>query len=469
MTERPMSRESALERVDAFLRAHRQRHLDALFELLRIPSVSALPEHAEDVRAAADWVVSELARAGATTASVVGTGGHPAVLGFWRAGRMDAPTVLIYGHFDVQPVDPIAAWTSPPFEPMIRDGRLFARGATDDKGNMLAPVRAAEALVATTGSLPLNLVFLFDGEEEIGSPNLLGLVRSRRDELRADGLISADGVMFDSRRPSVMLGFKGLLSIEVRVSTAAHDLHSGVHGGMAPNAALAIAQLIASLVAPDGTILVDGLATTGELSASQREQLAAMPFDAERHLAESGYDIFSGEPGHQPLERNWHRTTLDVAGIWGGFQGPGTKTIIPGQAGAKITCRLAPGMSPQRAAELLRAHLDRHAPPGATVNLDVLPAEAEAFDLDADDPVTAIVGRALHRAHGMEPLAVRSGASLPIAGMFERELGLRTVMLGWTMPDENLHAPDEFYRLESFDRGPRVYADVLLACSEGLR
>ncbi len=459
---------SVRDRVDAHLRSHRERDLAALCELLRIPSVSALPEHAADVRDAAAWVARALQGAGATSARVVETPGHPAVLGTWRSGRPGAPTVLVYGHFDVQPPDPVEAWTSPPFEPTMRDGRLYARGATDDKGNLLAPVRAAAALVAATGELPVNLVFLFEGEEELGSPNLVGLLRAHADELCADALLSADGVMYAHDRWSVLLGLKGLVSVEVHVRTAAHDLHSGVYGGLAPNAAQALAQLLSTLVAPDGSILVEGLASREALSAADREQLAAVPFDADRVLAEGGIAAFWGEPGHEPLERNWLRTTLDVAGVWGGFQGPGTKTIIPGEAGAKITCRLAPGLAPAHAIDLLRAHVARHTPPGAQARVDALPVAVEPFAIAADDPVVEIVRGALRRESGHEPLAMRSGGSLPVAGMLRQELGLDTVMLCWSMPDERLHAPDEFLRLESFDRGARVYADVLARCGERL-
>jgi acetylornithine deacetylase/succinyl-diaminopimelate desuccinylase-like protein len=383
------------------------------------------------------------------------------VIGRWPSAHPDAPTVLVYGHFDVQPSGAEEDWTSAPFEPDVRDGRIYARGATDDKGNMLAPIRAARALEAA-GGLPVNLVLLFEGEEEIGSPSLPALLEQHREQLRVDVVLSADGVMLSDTAPTVMLSFKGLISLELRVRTAAVELHSGLHAGFAPNAALALSQLLASMVAPDGSVLVDRFdAGATALDDNDRAQAAALPFEVDAYRAATGVTTIWGEPGYTPRERNWFRPTLDVNGIWGGFQGEGTKTVVPAIATAKITCRIAPGQSPESVIASLRAHIERHSPAGAASELVVVGGVSGASAIRADDPTIDVVREALRDAYGVEPTDVRTGASLPVASMLMDALGLPTVMLGWCLPDERMHAPDEFLRLENFDRGPRVYADVL--------
>ncbi len=448
-------------RLDAYLRAMRERHLAELVDFLSIPSVSALPAHAKDVRRAAQWLADALLQAGARQSEVLQTGGLPVVLADWPAPDANAPTVLVYGHFDVQPADPIDAWRSPPFSPTLRESRIYARGASDDKGNLLIPVRAAEALAAVGGGPPVNLVFLFEGEEEIGSPNLPRLLAEHRDRLQVDAVLSADGIMLDSTRPTIALGFKGLLSLELEVSCADRDLHSGLHGGLAPNAATALSQILASLVSPDGAVLVDGFyADAAGLTESDRELIQRAGFDGEAYKSATGVSGFWGEPGYAPLERNWFRPTLDVNGVWGGFQGPGTKTVIPARAGAKVTCRLAAGQRPLEIAELVRRHIAAHTPQPARAEIHVLGSPSRAFVIERENPTVEIVRDALRGAYGCDPLDVRVGASLPVAGMIEDALDTKTVMLGWSMLDENLHAPDEFLRLESFDIGTRVYADV---------
>ena len=447
--------------VGAYLIRERGRHLAELVEFAAIPSVSALPEHAADVREAAEWLARSLRRAGAPDVALVETGGHPAVIGHWPASIARARTILIYGHFDTQPAEPLDRWTTPPFVPTVRDDRLYGRGTSDDKGNLLIPVRAAEALLRVTGGLPINLVFLFEGEEEIASPNLPRLLAQHRASLQAEAVLSADGVMHDPDRPSLMLGFKGLLSLEIRVQTATEDLHSGIHGGIAPNAALALAHILASLSTPDGQPLVQGLdAGVEPLTDADRARGRAVIFDEEDYRRITGVERPWGDPRYTPLERNWYRPTLDIHGVSGGHQDQGIKTIIPATAHAKLSCRLARGQDPDIVAEALIEHIKSHAPTGAQVTTRVDAAAARAVSISPDNAVMRAVAGALHSFYLIEPLQVLTGGSLPVANMFEVVLGLPTIMCGWSMPDENLHAPDEFFRLENFDRGPRVYADI---------
>ncbi len=329
--------------LDEYFAAERARHLDELMDFLRIPSVSALPAHRQDMARAAEWVAERLRAAGVPRVEVLPTAGHPVVWGAWPADDPGAPTALIYAHYDTQPADPLDQWETPPFEPAVRDGRFYARGASDDKGNLLISIAVTEALRAITGRPPLGLIFLFEGEEEIGSPNLRAFLNEHRDWLRADVAISADSAMWGQDAPSLVLGSKGLAGVQLDVRGTSTDLHSGLHGGLAPNALNALASLIASMRAPEGRITIDGFCDgVRPLTERERAAIAAVPFDEEEYRRSLGVDALIGEPGYGPLERNWARPTLDVNGLWGGFQGEGSKTVIPAEAHAKITCRLVP-------------------------------------------------------------------------------------------------------------------------------
>jgi acetylornithine deacetylase/succinyl-diaminopimelate desuccinylase-like protein len=368
---------------------------------------------------------------------------------------------MVYGHYDTQPADPLDRWTTPAFEPAIRDGRLYGRGASDDKGNLLAPILATEALLAVSGRLPIGLTFMFEGEEEIRSPNLRAFLYERRKELAVDAVFSADSVMWSHEEPSLVLGCKGLLSFDIHVRSAAVDLHSGLFGGLVPNAVLALSQLLATMVAPTGEILVEGLADgVRAVSAAQMEQAAKVPFDLEGTLAAHGVSEAWGEPAFDPLVRNWYRPTIDLNGISGGFQDEGTKTVIPAEATAKLSCRLAAGQNPDRVANAIKRHLERHVPAQVDARIVFHSGAVAAFSIDAAHPFLAAAREALTRSYGRRPLEVHLGGTLPFATLVGDVLGLSTVMLGWCMPDENLHAPDEFFRLENLDRGARVYADL---------
>ncbi|CAA9578427.1 MAG: Acetylornithine deacetylase/Succinyl-diaminopimelate desuccinylase and related deacylases [uncultured Thermomicrobiales bacterium] len=447
--------------LDHFFAAERERHLAELADFLRIPSVSALPAHRDDMVRAAGWVAEQLRAAGVPQVETLPTAGHPVVWGAWPAAEPGAPTALIYGHYDTQPADPLDLWETAPFEPTVRDGRLYARGASDDKGNLLIPLKVVEAYRATAGRPPLGVVFLFEGEEEIGSPNLRPFLSEHRDRLRADVAISADSAMWSHEQPSVVLATKGLAGVQLDARGTSGDLHSGLHGGMAPNVLNALASLLASMRTPDGRITVEGFYDgVRPLTDEERREIAAAPFDEVAYKAALGADALVGEPGFSPLERNWARPTLDLNGMWGGFQGEGSKTVIPATAGAKITCRLVPDQDPARVIAAIEQHVRDHCPPGVTVKVTPAAGTARAYAIPRDHPALLATRDALRASYGREPLAIRVGGTLPITEFFKADLGLDTVCLAWEMPDENLHGPNEFLRLENFDRGLRVYANL---------
>ena len=452
---------------DAHFAAARDRHLAELGDFIRIPSVSALPAHRDDMVRAAEWTAARLRAAGAPEVAVLPTGGHPVVWGRWPAADPAAPTVLIYGHYDTQPADPFELWDSPPFEPTIRDGRLYARGASDDKGNLILPILVAEAFGKLAGGPPVGLVFLFEGEEEIGSPSLRAFLNAHRDRLRASVAISADSAMWSHERPSLVLGSKGLAGVQLDARGAVGDLHSGLHGGMAPNPLNALATVLASMKAPDGRITVDGLAD-GVRPLTEREvaEVAAIPFDEAAYARSLGIDAPVGDPEYSPLERNWLRPTLDLNGIWGGFQGEGSKTVIPREAHAKITIRLVPDQDPAQVVAAIERHVAAHCPPGVTITIQPTAGSARAYTIAPDHPALLAAFAALRASYGRDPLLIRLGGTLPVAEFFKTDLALDTVFLAWEMPDENLHGPNEFLRLENFDRGLRVYTDLLLRLRE---
>ncbi len=452
-----------MDAIHDFLLQNRERHQGALADLVRIPSVSALNAHKDDMRSAAEWVADALRRAGAPEATVHETGGNPIVVGGWRKPADDAPTVLIYAHYDVQPPDPLDLWTSPPFEPVIRDGLMFGRGASDDKAGVLTAITACEALTQTLGRPPVGVTLLIEGEEEIGSPNLRAFMEQHRDELAADVVVSADSVMWDHDTPSLVLGGRGIAAADITLRTSDHDLHSGLFGGIAPNATLALAHLLATLVSPDGAIMVDGFYDgVDPASAQPTDATRKAPFDLEAMLAKEGIGAAWGEPGVDPLVRNWHRPTLEVNGFHGGFGGDGSKTVIPAEAKAKITCRLVPGHVPADVLAAIERHVEQHAPPYATVQVERHPGSAAAFALSRDDPALAPAAEALAAVYGHPPLEMSLGGTLPFADLVGQLLGRSPVMLGWSMPDERLHAPDEFFRLENLELGARVYAEFLI-------
>ena len=447
--------------VLARLEAGHDRILAELIEFARIPSVSTDPAHVADVRAAAAWVAAKLAAAGPFAVRTIPTPGASVVFAEWL-GAPGAPTVVIYGHYDVQPEDPADKWRSPPFEPTLRDGRLYARGVSDDKGPMLIPIKVAEAFFQARGRLPVNVKFLLEGEEETGSPNLEPFVAQHRELLAADVMISADGAMWRIDEPSLVTGNRGLVALELLLTGPAKDLHSGRHGGSVANPLHAMARLIASLHQPDGRVAVAGFYDgIRELSAAERAELARLPFEEGAYLAQVGAAAAVGEPGYTTLERQWTRPTLEVNGMWGGYEGPGTKTIVPGEAHAKLTCRLVPDQDPDAVVALVTTHLERHVPPGT--RLTMLPGGrgARAASIARDHPVLRAAEAALEETYGVKPLIVRMGGTIPVAEIFQRLLRQDTVYFSFSTGDEDFHSPNEFFRVHRLHEGLAAWARLL--------
>ncbi len=450
-----------MSNLTSYLQEHRSRFLNEFVDLLRIPSISALPEHAADVQRAAEWVASRLTTAGIERVQILPTGGHPVVYGEWLHAP-GKPTILIYGHFDVQPVDPVDQWTSPPFEPTIRGDRMYARGASDMKGNLLMPIIAAEALLRTRGSLPVNLKFFLEGQEEIGSPQIPSFLREQRDRFAGDLVISADGGQYSDDQPALSISCRGLAGVQIDVRGAQTDLHSGMYGGVVPNAIHALVEILGSMRSADGTIRIEGFYDDViPLSEADRAQIAAAPFDEAQYKRDAGVDTLVGEPGYTPMERVGGRPSLDVNGIWGGFEGAGIKTVLPHEAHAKITCRLVANQDPDRIIELIAAHVAVHTPAGVTATTTPLPGKARPYLMPADHPGNAAARAVLEELYGKTPHVIRGGATIPVMDLFLTTLGAHTVTFGFGLPDEHYHAPDEFFRLASFERGQTAYCILL--------
>ncbi|MDQ7859838.1 MAG: dipeptidase [Armatimonadota bacterium] len=440
-----------MDRAVAYAREHRARFVAELLDLIRIPSISTAPERAADVARAARWLADHLAALG-FDARVEPTDGHPLVRAEWlRApGR---PTVLCYGHFDVQPPDPLALWTRPPFEPSVEGDVLYARGASDDKGQLFIHLKAAEAILRTAGALPVNVKVLLEGEEEIGSPSLAAYLPRHRRALAADAALVSDGALVAPDLPAITTGLRGLLYVEIAVRGARHDLHSGQFGGVAPNAVAAAAQIVAGLKDRRGRVRIPGFyARVRPPSPAEREAWARLPITEAALLREMGTDAAPGEEGVPPIERLWARPTLDVHGIAGGFTGEGMKTVIPSRASAKVSMRLVPDQRPERILARLVRVVPRLAPPGTSVEVREL-ASARPVLVPLDAPAVRAAARALEATFGVAPAYVRSGGSIPVVAGFTHILRMPTVLMGFGLPDDNLHAPNEKFALANFHRG----------------
>jgi len=436
-----------------YARRNHPRFLDELKALLRIPSVSTLPEHKGDCRRAAEAVAAELKRIGLENVRLIETEGHPLVYADWLHAE-GKPTVLIYGHYDVQPPDPLDEWLSPPFEPTERGGNLYARGAVDDKGQVWAQVKALESLLAAHGSLPLNARVLFEGEEEVGGEGIARFVAAKPPELAADFALVSDTEMFAPGLPTLCVGLRGMIYTELEVRGARSDLHSGMYGGAAPNPFVAIAQILARLKDEDGRILIPGF-YDGIIPPSPEELAAwrSLPFDEEQYrIAEVGARQLVGEPGYSVLERTWARPTLDVHGIPGGFIGAGAKTVIPAKAVAKVSMRLVPGMTPAKSFALYKSFVEKIAPVGVEVEVRLI-SSGDPCLVRVDNPYIQAATRALHEVWGKDTVFIRSGGSIPIVGDFDRHLGVPSVMMGFGLPDDNIHAPNEKFHLKNFELG----------------
>ncbi len=451
----------ALDRVLAHLESRRDQVLDALIEFASIPSVSTDPAHAPGIARAAQWVAAQVRAAGPFEVQVLPTNGHPVVYAEWL-GAPGKPTVLVYGHYDVQPPDPLEKWTSPPFTPTLRNGRLYARGVSDDKGPMLIPIAVAAAFFAVDGALPVNLKCVFEGEEEVGSRHLDTFIRDHADRLAADVAVSADGAMWRIDEPSVTVASRGLCGLELTLTAAGKDLHSGRHGGAVANPLHAIAALVASLHDADGRVTVAGFYDeVRDLSPDERAAIAALPFEEAEYLRQIGAPSAVGERGYSTLERQWTRPTLEVNGLWGGYQGPGQKTVIPCEAHAKITCRLVPDQDPAEIATRVARHLERHAPAGTRLSITLDGHGARAASIPVDHVAVRAADAALRDTYGVAPLVVRMGGTVPIAELFQRHLGLGTVFFSFSTADEDFHAPDEFFRVHRLHEGLEAWARYL--------
>jgi acetylornithine deacetylase/succinyl-diaminopimelate desuccinylase-like protein len=444
------------------------RYLDELAELVAIPSVSTDPAFAGDVRRAAEWVATRIRRAGPIDVEIWETPGHPAVFASWN-GAPGAPTALIYGHFDVQPADPIEQWVSPPFQLTRRNGRLYGRGVSDDKASMLLPILAAEAFFSAGQTPPINLKFLFEGEEEIGSRDLGPLVRARRAALACDIVLSADGGMWRADVPSITVSARGLVSLAFIVRGAGKDLHSGRHGGGVANPLHAAAALVASLHDADGRVAVAGFYDdVAAIEPALLEALDALPFDETQYLADVGAPAAFGESGYATLARQWYRPTVEVNGLYGGYQGPGSKTVIPSAAHVKITCRLVPDQQPDEVAAKVKAHLTRRCPPGVRLEFEDDAHGATAYRVSPANPAVVAAAQTLDAVFGTPPLVVGMGGTVPVTTIFRDTLGADTVFFSFSTADEDIHAPNEFYRPERFRIGLQAWPRLWRALTGAL-
>jgi acetylornithine deacetylase/succinyl-diaminopimelate desuccinylase-like protein len=443
------------------LRDNQQRSIRELVELLRIPSISTSEANVADVKDAANWVAERLKRAGLEHVEVSPTGPHSCVYGDWLHAP-GKPVILIYGHFDVQPADPLELWDSPPFEPVIANGRIYARGAADMKGNLLLALISVEAVLAAEGTLPVNVKFLFEGQEEIGSRDLGPFIAANREKLACDLVLTPDSLQWSEVQPAMWLGVKGMCGLQIDLESAGMDLHSGLYGGAVPNALHALVQLLGTLRDKEGQILVEGFYDqVVPLSSEERGRFSEIPFDPVAYTGPLGVEALVGEPGYSTYERAWARPTIEINGMWGGYQGDGVKTVIPAQAHAKITCRLVANQEPGAILECLNAHISKHSPLGARVTVTHHAATARAYQLPMDHPGTIAVADVLTDVYGRSPYFARIGGSLPITDMFLQELNAYTVMVGFGLDDERAHSPNEFMRLENFERGQVVYGLLL--------
>lgn len=426
--------------------------LDELFQYLSIPSISALPDHNEDLRQAAQWTADALTRIGLEKVEILPTKGHPVVYGEWLKAE-GKPTVLIYGHYDVQPVDPVELWDSHPFEPEIRDEKIFARGASDDKGQVFMHIKAIEAILETTGTLPINFKFLIEGEEEVGSPNLPKFVEANKEKLAADVIVISDSSLLERGKPTICYGLRGLCGLQIDVKGSHSDLHSGLFGGAVHNPIHALVKIVNSFHNAYGQVTVDGFYDkVQELTVEEKAAYRGLHLDDEKLRKQLGVTELFGEKGYTPTERTWARPTLEVNGIYGGFQGDGIKTVIPADAHAKITCRLVPDQDPDEIAQLLQTHIQNHLPVGVTIDVSLFDKGAP-YVTPFDHPAIQAAGRSYEKIYGVPTTFTRGGGSIPIVAAFDQILNLPVVLMGFGLPDENFHAPNEHFNIENFDKG----------------
>ena len=444
-----------------YYQQHHTQFVEGLTAFLRIPSISTLSEHKPDIQRAAEFVRDELLGAGMTSAELIQGQGNPLVYAEWL-GAAGKPTILFYGHYDVQPPDPLDEWKSPPFEPQIRGNDIFARGSADDKGQVYIQIKAVEGLLKTTGKLPVNVKFLIEGEEECGGEHIEAYVKSKPPRLKADAAVVCDTEMFAPDLPTINVGLRGIVYGELFVEGANHDLHSGMYGGAAPNPIQAIAEILCALKDRDGHIRIPGFSDrVVPPSAAEREAWARLPFNEKDFTEkEMGARELVGEPGIPVLDRLWARPTFEVHGIRGGFTGEGAKTVIPARAVAKISTRLVGNQRIDEAADQLKAAIKTACPKGVTAEFKVLHAGAPSLT-NPDNRFIHAAAEAMKQIFGRDTVYIRSGGSIPIVGVFDEYLGIPSVMMGFGLPDDNLHAPNEKFHLPNFFRGIESVARYL--------
>src|ERR1700674_761044 len=441
-----------MEKVIDFINVNREKYLDELKSLLAIPSISALPEHAGDVKRCADWCADEMRRIGLQNVRLIRTPGSPVVYGDWL-GAPGAPTILFYGHYDVQPVDPLNLWQSPPFEATIRDGEIYARGSADDKGQVFMHFKAIEAHLQQNGRLPVNIRIILEGEEEVGSVNLDNFIVANKETLKADVVVISDSPMFARGVPSICYGLRGLVYCQIDVRGSSTDLHSGSFGGAVANPAFVLAQMIAQMKDRGGRIRIPGFYDDVlALQAEERLAWAKLPFNERQYKKDFGIPKLFGETGYTTLERTWARPTLEVNGLLSGFTGEGAKTVLPAVAMAKISMRLVPNQDPNKIAGLFEEYVRKIAP--RTVALKVTRMHGgKPWMTSFDNPFVQAARRAIERGFGRKPIFTREGGSIPVVSTFQEELGLPSVLFGVGLPDENAHAPNEKLDIGNFHNG----------------
>jgi acetylornithine deacetylase/succinyl-diaminopimelate desuccinylase-like protein len=448
-----------MDKVIDYINVNRDRYLEELKALLAIPSISALPQHAADVRRCAEWCADEMRRIGLQNVKLIDTPGNPVVYGDWL-GAEGAPTILFYGHYDVQPVDPLELWESPPFEATIRDGEIYARGSADDKGQVFMHFKAVEAHMKQNGRLPVNIKFILEGEEEVGSEHLDDFVKSHRDELKADVVVISDSPMFARGVPSMCYGLRGLVYFQIDVRGSSTDLHSGSFGGAVANPAIVLAQMLAQMKDRGGRIKIPGFYDdVMALNEEERQAWASLPFNERKYKKDFGIPKVFGESGYSTLERTWARPTFEVNGLLSGFTGEGAKTVLPAVAMAKVSMRLVPNQDPDKIAKLFEAYVNDVAPKTVEVKVTRMHG-GKPWMTSYDNPFVQAAGRAIERGFGQKPVFTREGGSIPVVSTFQEELGLPSVLFGVGLPDENAHAPNEKLDVANFHNG--IIASAIL-------
>jgi len=454
------------EHVLAYLEENRDRLLKHLKGFLEIPSISTDSVHKHDIVNAAVVVRNYLYELDFENVEFLETGGHPAIYGEYNQAGPDAPTVLLYGHYDVQPVDPLELWDSDPFQPEIRDGRLYARGASDDKGQVFMHLAVFEAFMKTEGKLPLNVKVCIEGEEEIGSENLYDLLQEKKELFQADFAVISDSGMVAKNQPTILYGLKGFTGIEVTVHGPDHDLHSGLYGGAVRNPIMALNHILSSLKNEDEVVTVNGFYSKVEvLSEEERELINSI--EGEDYLQSTGVNEVVSEKGYNAKEHTMARPTLEINGIYGGYQGEGTKTIIPSSATAKITCRLVPNQDPEHIQQLLEDHIIKHAPSGVTVEVKKEKLSAKAYKVEPNHPLILKAAESYTKAFGVETVFVRMGGSIPVVEWIDDIFSMPIVLLGFGTPEDRLHSPNESFPLDSFDKGMETLVHYWNAVGKG--